>query len=203
MSIQALDRIASVGHNKPRSLFQFLTWAGGLKQHPDLQASLDGKFGWMVRKSGMSLDDARVACIEEGFLDDSEERDSEPSINDLLDLIAAEARGHKQYRVHEALDAAEYEAEKVARGLPSPSLVTGTAAPRGKCGPGNGKNQTMTGSEFATLREKLGLSMAQVALALGIERRSAYRYEDGDRPIPDSIARLLRMYVKHGIPKGW
>jgi hypothetical protein len=66
----------------------------------------------MVRDSGLSLDDARVACIEEGFLVDNEERAEEPSINDLLDLIAAEASGHKQYRAHERLDALDYEAAK-------------------------------------------------------------------------------------------
>jgi hypothetical protein len=60
----------------------------------------------------LSLDDARVACVEEGFLIDDEERESEPSINDLLELIAAEAKGHKQYRIHETLDAIDYETAK-------------------------------------------------------------------------------------------
>jgi hypothetical protein len=97
---------------KPRSLFQFLTWAGGLRPHPDVAAILDGKHGWMVRKSGMSLDAALQACIEERFLEDHEEREREPSINDLLELIAAEASGHKQYRIHEAIDAYEWDAKQ-------------------------------------------------------------------------------------------
>jgi hypothetical protein len=99
---------------KPRSLFQFLTWAGGLQPHPDLASILDGKHGWMVRTSGMSLDAAREACIEEGFLEDREGRECEPSINDLLELITAEAAGHKQYRVHEAIDAYDWETKRAA-----------------------------------------------------------------------------------------
>jgi hypothetical protein len=85
-----------------------------LQPHPDLAAILDGKHGWMVRTSGMSLDAAREACIEEGFLEDREGRECEPSINDLLELIAAEAAGHKQFRAHEALDAYEYETKRAA-----------------------------------------------------------------------------------------
>jgi hypothetical protein len=99
---------------KPRSLFQFLTWAGGLKPHPDLAVILDGKHAWMIRRSGLSLDAAREACVQEGFLADHEEREREPSINDLLELIAAEASGHKQYRAHEAVDAYEYETKRAA-----------------------------------------------------------------------------------------
>jgi hypothetical protein len=93
---------------KPRSLFKFLYGAGGLRPDPRLKAIFDGRFWWMFRKSGMSLDRAREACIEAGFLQEC--RGSEPTINDLLDLIAAEAAGHKQYRIHEALDAYEYDA---------------------------------------------------------------------------------------------
>jgi hypothetical protein len=99
---------------KPRSLFPFLTWAGGLKPHPDLAAILDGRHGWMIRKSGMSLDEAREACIEQGFLQDHEGREYEPSINDLLELIAAEASGHTQYRVHEAIDAYDWDRKRAA-----------------------------------------------------------------------------------------
>jgi hypothetical protein len=64
---------------KPRSLFQFLTWAGGLKPTPELHAILAGQF-WcrMMNERGLSLDDARIACIEEGFLADNEERDEAP-----------------------------------------------------------------------------------------------------------------------------
>ena len=114
--VSLLDAAAQVRFRalkKPRSLFQFLTWAGGLKPTPELHGILAGQF-WMrmVNERGLSLDDARVACIEEGFLIDNEERAEAPTINDLLDLIAAEASGHKQYRGHETLDAIDYEAAK-------------------------------------------------------------------------------------------
>jgi hypothetical protein len=99
--------------HKPKSLFHFLAWKGGLRQDQELRAIFDTSnppvpgLGKLVRKSGgMSLDTAREACIEEGFLQDNESH--APSINDLLALIAAEARGNKQYRIHEALDAWEF-----------------------------------------------------------------------------------------------
>jgi hypothetical protein len=79
---------------KPKSLFHFLTWRGGLRPDPDVLYLLDRRHRFLVCKSGMSLDAAREACIEEGFLQDNER--SEPSINVLLDLIAAEAAGRKQ-----------------------------------------------------------------------------------------------------------
>jgi hypothetical protein len=99
---------------KPKSLFHFLTWKGGLRPDPELRVLFDTRnpflprLGKLIRESGMSLDQAREACIEEGFLQDHECREHEPTINDLLELIAAEARGNEQYRAHEALDAWEF-----------------------------------------------------------------------------------------------
>ena len=117
----ALNRLAEVrpsGHEQtsrpkqPKSLFHFLAWKGGLRPDPELRVLFDTRnpfvprYGKLIRNSGgMSLDTAREACIEEGFLQDRES--NAPSINDLLELIAAEASGNKQYRIHEAIDAWE------------------------------------------------------------------------------------------------
>ena len=97
---------------QPKSLFHFLAWKGGLRPDPELRVLFDtrnpfvSRYGKLIRNSGgMSLDTAREACIEEGFLQDRES--NAPSINDLLELIAAEASGNKQYRIHEANDAWE------------------------------------------------------------------------------------------------
>jgi len=198
MSIQALETYTSPRRTvKPRSLFQFLTWAGGLKPDPDLRAILDGRYGWMVRRKGMSLDDARIACIEEGFLQDHEERD-EPSINDLLELIAAEAAGHKQYRICEALDAHEIEA---ARGLQSPGHDPEPNKPRGKFGARDQKeSKSMTKDEYKRLRKRTGLSNYAIAPKIGVSLRAAQRYESGEQDIPETVAKLLRMFVKFGIP---
>jgi hypothetical protein len=98
---------------KRHGLFHFLAWNGGLRPDPELRVIFDtsnphpSRVGKLIRKSGMSLDRAREACIAEGFLQDHECREHEPTINDLLELIAAEARGQKQYRSHEAVDAWE------------------------------------------------------------------------------------------------
>ncbi len=98
---------------KPRSLFQYLTWKGGLRPCGELKGILGTKYGWMIRKNGMSLDHAREACVEEGFLRDPTadlECASESTVADLLELIDAEARGHKQYRESEAALAWEMDA---------------------------------------------------------------------------------------------
>jgi DNA-binding transcriptional regulator YiaG len=59
----------------------------------------------------------------------------------------------------------------------------------------------MTKDEYKAARERLGLTNVALAQALGIYIRTAQRYEAGDRNIPESIARLLRMYLRHGIPE--
>lgn len=170
---------------KPRSLFQFLVWKGGLKPHPDLKAILDGKFGWMVRKSGMSLDEAREACIEEHFLLDNENADYAPTINDLLELIAAEAKGHKQYRIRDLVDV--YEGREVEQ-LLRPKKST---------------YRMMRADEYHTIRKQLGLTQTKLAEELGVGIRQAQRYEAGQpgHDIPETVARLLRMYARFGIPE--
>ena len=131
----AYDRLAAVPltererapkQKQPKSLFHFLAWDGGLRPDPELRAIFGGlnpfvpRYGKLIRKTGMSLDAAREACIEEGFLEDCE--NPAPSISDLLELLAEEARGHKQYRIHEVIDAwewsrAEARSNLEARGL--------------------------------------------------------------------------------------
>jgi hypothetical protein len=114
--IRDVEPVFHTNLRKPKSLFHFLAWKGGLRPDPELRVLFDtsnpsvpglGNDKKLIRKSGMSLDAAREACIEGGFLQDHECREREPSINDLLELIAEEARGNKQYRIHEALDALE------------------------------------------------------------------------------------------------
>ena len=61
----------------------------------------------------------------------------------------------------------------------------------------------MNAAEYKAAREKLGLSNYALAPKLGVHLRTAQRYESGEIPISETVARLLQMYVKHGIPKGW
>jgi hypothetical protein len=85
---------------KPQSLFTFLASSGGLKPCPDLRHLLDGQFRWLINnKRGMSLDRAREASVEGGYLAETPWHGglsiSTPA--DLLDLIDREARGEKVY----------------------------------------------------------------------------------------------------------
>jgi hypothetical protein len=93
---------------KPKSLFHFLRWCGGLKPHPDLYL-LNGRRS-LIRKSGLTLDRARECCVEESFLADH------ASINDLLVAVAEEAAGRRRYRFHEAVDGYECDAASSLRG---------------------------------------------------------------------------------------
>jgi hypothetical protein len=84
------------------SLFEFLARNGGLKPAPDLRVILDGNpfvpgFGRLIRKDGMSLDKAREAATERGYILGEATGGKSTLINDLLDLIDAEARGNRQY----------------------------------------------------------------------------------------------------------
>ena len=61
----------------------------------------------------------------------------------------------------------------------------------------------MTATEYKTAREQIGLSNYALAPKLGLHRRTAQRYESEEMPIPEPVARLLRMFVRYGIPKEW
>lgn len=67
----------------------------------------------------------------------------------------------------------------------------------------------MTGDEFRSIRQGLGLSLRKMGKALGYESNAntmsvqIRRYESGNRPIPPWIARLACMYGRFGIPKEW
>src|SRR3990167_4886572 len=94
--------------DKELTLFQFLAANGGLKPHPDLDATLGGSrfipgYGPLVRKNGKSLDEARRAALEAGYLEDVQWREGiAPQSTDegsLLDLIQAESHGNKRYPI--------------------------------------------------------------------------------------------------------
>ena len=61
----------------------------------------------------------------------------------------------------------------------------------------------MDAVEYKAAREKLGLSNYALARKLAVNLRTAQRYETGELRIKETTARLLQMYVKHGVPKGW
>jgi transcriptional regulator with XRE-family HTH domain len=50
----------------------------------------------------------------------------------------------------------------------------------------------MTAAEFRAALAALGLSVRRAATVLGIGLRTAYAYARGERPIPHTVAKLLR-----------
>lgn len=67
----------------------------------------------------------------------------------------------------------------------------------------------MTGPEMKSIRTELGLSAVQLGRAFGYGGGDATiavmisKYENGSRPIPSHLSRLLMMFQRHGVPDGW
>jgi hypothetical protein len=62
----------------------------------------------------------------------------------------------------------------------------------------------MTNRQYVAALKKLGLTHAsqETANVLGITRLSSQRYAV-DRPVPEPIAKLLELLIRHGIPEEW
>lgn len=58
----------------------------------------------------------------------------------------------------------------------------------------------MTKTQFREALERLGLTQGQAAEALGLTIRTINGYANGE-PIPATVARLLAMYLRYGLPK--
>ena len=111
------------------SLLQFLAHKGGISpfdhQAADVQSAIgsDNKFvpgfGNLLRAGGMSLDRAREAAVEAGYLHDTAEQHggvTESTVNHLLDAMDTELRGNKVYRrgyEPKAIEKEDYEHEPV------------------------------------------------------------------------------------------
>jgi hypothetical protein len=98
----------------PLRLIKFLASRGGLRPDSELRGIFAGEnpfvpgIGKLVRKGGMSLDAAREAATEAGYIFDpgSESRGPlETDVNDLLDKIASDHQGDHQFPIGEQSDA--------------------------------------------------------------------------------------------------
>ncbi len=97
----------------PRSLLEFLVEKGGLAPHGDLRAMDAQKrkvFGVsndprLVRPKGLSLDAAREAAEEAGYIGGMTNDYQTTTIRDLLDAIDAELRGNEVFSTFQAGDA--------------------------------------------------------------------------------------------------
>lgn len=201
-TIAAIDSGRIETQPKPRSLFQFLAWRGGLRPDPELRAILDKRnpfvpgAGNLIRNTGLTLDGAREACVEAGFLPGLTSDMEEASINDFLDLVAAEARGIKQYRECDAVRAHTMHSDvQCPRGNDAAPVPTSNQRQRKE----NMKQHTMSADEFRKCLDKIGLSVYAAAPFFGISLRQAQRIAAGEYPAPLALVRLLRLMVKQNI----
>lgn len=58
----------------------------------------------------------------------------------------------------------------------------------------------MTAQLYLKSLEKLGLTPANAGPYLGVCRRQSYRYASGEQTVTPTIALLLAMYLRHGLP---
>jgi hypothetical protein len=87
--------------------------------------------------------------------------------------------------------------ELVGRRLAPPAL-----SPRGSTTPARTRGAvTMTTKQYLAALKKLGLSPASKATAdaLGLSVRQCQRVAAG-QPVPETLAKLLTMYLEHGLP---
>lgn len=63
----------------------------------------------------------------------------------------------------------------------------------------------MTKAQYLKALDDLRLTVASQSTArvLGVSVRQVQRYASGDAEIPETLALLLAMYQKHGIPRDW
>jgi hypothetical protein len=120
-------------------------------------------YGCLLRKTGMTLDAAREACVQNDYMMDAGDHSgglSESTTRELLDKIAEEARGNKQFVPWEAPDE-EY-------------------------------SDDMTADEYRYSLERLGFSQPAAAKALGVDPRTSRRWANDQRAIPEPVAIALR-----------
>jgi hypothetical protein len=57
----------------------------------------------------------------------------------------------------------------------------------------------MKTSQYCSALKTLGLSIVGAAPVVGISRRQSQRIAAGDSPVPDPVAKLLRLMIEHKI----
>ena len=51
----------------------------------------------------------------------------------------------------------------------------------------------MTPADFRATRTALGMTQGALASALGVDRRTVQFWEAGDRAVPETVARIMRL----------
>lgn len=60
-----------------------------------------------------------------------------------------------------------------------------------------------TAAQYMAALSKLSLTPYGAARLLGISLRQSHRYASGEQPVKKTVALLLTMYLRHGIPADW
>lgn len=55
---------------------------------------------------------------------------------------------------------------------------------------------SMDKEQYCKAIDKLGFSQVGIAPHIGVSRRQAQRFATGEAPVPESVAKLLRMAIK-------
>jgi hypothetical protein len=105
-----LPRGRAAAPSETWSLFEALSHVGGIKPDPELEAIFGSSkgpfvpgFGPLVRKSGVPLDEALRIAKDRGYMfDPSDQSGAPPTLTprDLLDRLAEENSGRKQYQIN-------------------------------------------------------------------------------------------------------
>lgn len=63
----------------------------------------------------------------------------------------------------------------------------------------------MTNAQYLQALKKLGLTPASkvTAQVLGMSVRQLIRVGNGESEVPEPVAKLLHMLIRHGVPKDW
>jgi predicted transcriptional regulator len=59
----------------------------------------------------------------------------------------------------------------------------------------------MTAKQFCAALKSLGISKNGAADLIGVSRSTVYLYANGTSEVPEVVAKLLEMYLRHGVPK--
>lgn len=63
------------------------------------------------------------------------------------------------------------------------------------------RDQAMTAGQYNAALRRLDLTPYAAAKVLGISLRQSHRYAADETPVPPVVAKLVRAYVKHGMPE--
>jgi len=58
----------------------------------------------------------------------------------------------------------------------------------------------MDSATFLRLRKRLKFDREELALVIGVTEKQIRNYENGNRAVPEWIAKLVIMFARHGVP---